>query len=186
MARITHLISERSLHSYHGCARRIGHRKKPPYLQPAPNVMWKRRTDVSSHHKALSALLCLTRFVLVFVQHGVSTNFTRPSPAELNYFKAGPVHGTFAHICGPPGFGCYSHSYNANVCIWCIFYVRTYLSTCTLIYLYILIVSCGSGRACVRCDSVITRTYEYVHYTSVSFFLFPEVYWYCCCCCLHI
>ena len=31
------------------------------------------------------------RFVLVFVQHGVSTNFTRASPAELNYFKAGPV-----------------------------------------------------------------------------------------------
>ena len=34
--------------------------------------------------------------VLVFVQHGVSTNFTRASPAELNYFKAGPVHGIFA------------------------------------------------------------------------------------------
>ena len=38
----------------------------------------------------------LTRFVLVFVQHGVSTNVTRASPAELNYFKAGPVHGKFA------------------------------------------------------------------------------------------
>ena len=100
MARITHLISERSLHSYHGCARRIGHRKTPPYLQPAPNVMWKHRADVSSHHNALSALVCLTRFVLVFVQHGVSTNFTRASPAELNYFKAGPVHGIFAILVG--------------------------------------------------------------------------------------
>ena len=58
--------------------------------------MWKHRADVSSHHNALSALVCLTRFVLVFVQHGVSTKFTRASPAELNYFKAGPVHGIFA------------------------------------------------------------------------------------------
>ena len=60
--------------------------------------MWKHRTDVSSHHSALSALVCLTRFVLVLVQHGVSTNFTRASPAELNYFEAGPVHGIFAHV----------------------------------------------------------------------------------------
>ena len=58
--------------------------------------MWKHRADVSSHHNALSALVCLTRFVLVFVQDGVSINFTRASPAELNYFKAGPVHGIFA------------------------------------------------------------------------------------------
>ena len=60
--------------------------------------MWKHRADVSSHHNALSALVCLTRFVLVFVQHGVSTNFTRASPAELNYFKAGPVHGIFSQV----------------------------------------------------------------------------------------
>ena len=71
--------------------------KNPPYSQPAPNVMRKRRAHVSSHHNELSALVCLTRFVLVFVQHGVSTKFTRASPAELNYFKAGPVHGKFAH-----------------------------------------------------------------------------------------
>ena len=71
-------------------------------MQPAPNVMWKRRSDVSSHHNALSALVCLTRFVLVFVQHGVSTNFTRAPPAEVNYFKIGPVHGKIAALLHTP------------------------------------------------------------------------------------
>ena len=86
MGRITHLISERSLHRQLRLRTAYRSQKNPPYLQLAPNVMWKRRADVS-HHYALSAVVCLTRFVLVFVQHGVSTNFMRASPAELFFLK---------------------------------------------------------------------------------------------------
>ena len=91
VARIIHLISERSLHRQLQRLRTAYRSQKtPPFLQPAPNVMWKRREDASWHHNALSALVCLTMFVLVFVQHGVSTHFTRGSPAELYIFLSWP------------------------------------------------------------------------------------------------
>ena len=97
-ARITHLISERSLHRQLPRLRTAYRSQKKPSIFAAGT---KRDVEAQSGciiapQRSPSVLVCLTRFVLVFVQHGVSTNFTRASPAELNYFKAGPVHGIFA------------------------------------------------------------------------------------------
>ena len=96
MARTAHLISERSLHRQLPRLRTACRsQEKPSILVACTERDVEAQSSVSSHHKALSALVCLTRFVLVFVQHGVSTIFPRVSPPELTYFKAGPVHGKF-------------------------------------------------------------------------------------------
>ena len=93
-ARITHLISERSLHRQLPRLRTAYRSQKKSSILAAGT---KRDVEAQSgciiapqrpFCSRLSHEVC-TRF---FVQHGVSTNFTRASPAELNDFtcKAGP------------------------------------------------------------------------------------------------